>query len=183
MIARAKYWKTGNTAAVVLAIIASAILLAYSNYAHFQAEQTDMQRRAAALPDRWFVVRNVAVPDFVQGSDPLITYSREVREPFIGDWIVEVHKEGDGEFQFCYGSGRSRYEANEELPSAGVLLSWFIGAKCDFTPGKYFLDTTWTIRAQGYPEKTVRFVSNPFTVLPRGAQLFVTPQQAERLAE
>lgn len=182
MIAK-RHWKTGNKAAIVLSIVASLLLLAYSHYSTTVSQQLELQRREAILPDKWFVVRNVAVPDFVQGVDPLITYSREVRQSFIGEWLVEVHRVGEDQFQACYGSGRSRYETDERIPDAGVPLSWFVGNHCDLAPGKYILDTTWRILADGYPPKEVRFMSNPFTVIPEGSQLFLTPEQVKRLDE
>jgi hypothetical protein len=180
MIAK-HHFKQGNFAAVMLALCASILLFVYGQWQSERNTESEIARRAAALPDQWMVVRNVAVPDFVEGTDPLITYSREIRKPFIGEWLVEVHQAGSADTAPCYGSGRNRYEVDEVIPEGGVLLSWFIGTKCSLPPGKYILDTTWTILADGYPPKEIRYLSNPFTVLPKGGQLFLTPEQAQRL--
>jgi hypothetical protein len=174
--------KTGNTAAIVLAIIASTLLFLWNDYSRHSEERAEQARREAVLPDQWFVVRNIAIPDFVQGADPLITYSREIRQPFIGEWIAEVHGvSASNDFPICVGSGRANYTPKETLPDAGVLLSWYMGKDCRLEPGKYVIDTTWRILPEGYPPKVIQFASNPFAVRPVGSQLYVSPSQVEKL--
>lgn len=173
----------GNLAAIALAAIASASIYIYSQWSLNYERRVEEQRREAALPDQWFVVRNLAVPDFIQGSDPLITYSREVRGPFIGQWVVEVHAvSASSDSPICTGSGKDFYSANDTLPDAGVYLSWFMGKDCKLPPGKYIIDALWRIEPLGYPQKELHFVSNPFAVRPIGAQLYVTPDQVSKLA-
>lgn len=164
--------------AMFLSAVVISVLYLWMMWSSDQSKLADIARREAMLPERWFVVSNVAVPDFIQGSDPIITYSRDVRLPFIGHWLADIHKAGsESTFPVCSGSGTSRYEPTDAMPDTGVTLSWFMDKKCDLPPGKYILDTTWQIDPEGYPQKTTRFTSNPFTVLPQGSQLFITPSQ------
>jgi hypothetical protein len=129
-------------------------------------------------------MRNIAVPDFIEGTDPLITYAREIRKQFIAQWIVEVHPVGAKEnYTICTGSGINNYEPFEVIPENGTTLSWFIGKQCNLGPGKYILDATWSIMSEDMPPKIIRFASNPFTILPRGSQLFLTPDQVLKLGE
>lgn len=173
----------GNLAAIALAAIVSASIYIYSQWSVNYERRVEQARREAALPDQWFVVRNLAIPDFIQGTDPLITYSREIRAPFIGQWIVEVHPvSASSDTSICTGSGRDFYRPQEVLPDAGVYLSWFMGKDCKLPPGKYIINAMWRIEPLDYPQKELHFVSNPFAVRPVGAQLYVTPDQVTKLA-
>lgn len=179
---RARHMKQGNVAAIMLGLTCAGLLFIWHDYSQRAERDAEELRRLQALPDRWYVVRNVAVPNFIEGTDPLITYSREIRQPFYGMWSSEVHLvSATDDFPTCTGSGQNFYEPNETLPDAGVRLSWFLGKDCELGPGKYVIDSLWRIEPEGYPPKTLRFTSNPFTVIPKGGQLYVTPKQAEQL--
>lgn len=178
--------KTGNGWAVVLAAFMGLGLMAWQTYedrAERQADRAAMAERAALPVERWYVVWGVFVPDFVEGEDPFIVYDREIRQPFQASWIVEMHPVGaPNDFAVCTGSGANYYEPKETLPDTGVrLFAFYMDKRCDVPPGKYVLESRWTLMPEGYPVKVLQKSSNIFTVLPRGAQTYVTPEQVEKL--
>jgi hypothetical protein len=179
-----KSLKQGNMAAILLALVTVLIILAWQQYSFRSIREARYNAYLAAVPEEWFVVRNVAVPDFIEGTDPLISYAREIRKQFVAQWIVEVHPVGvKDNFAICTGSGVNNYEPFEQMPENGVTLSWFIGKNCNLKQGKYILDATWSIMSEDMPPKVVRFGSNPFMVLPRGSQLYLTPEQVQKLGD
>lgn len=140
----------------------------------------------AAPPTEWFAVKDISVPDFVQGDDPPVIYNRQILKPFYGDWSVEIHGTNEStDYAICAGSGSAYYEPKENLPDTGVSMSWFFGYEawkgCSLNDGQYVLQTHWKIRPIGYPEKEYSMTSNIFRVLPKGAQLYVTPTQSQQL--
>lgn len=183
------FMKEGNLAALVIAIAAATIFIQWDRMEETTAfveaqrlEKLAEAERAAAHVHEWFVVRNVSVPDFMEGADPLIVYDREVYKPFNGTWNVDIRKVSGGtQFNICIGSGVSSYKPSEKLPAAGVLLSYFVGKKCDLPPGTYIMEATWELRPPGYPIKETSFTSNQFQVLPSGSQQYLTPEQVQKL--
>lgn len=178
--------KTGNGWAIALAGIIGIGLMVWQTHQYRverRAENAAMAEREALPVERWYVVRGVFVPDFVQGEDPFIVYDREIRQPFQATWIVEMHPVGDAnDFAICTGSGSNYYEPKETLPDSGVkLFAFYMGKKCDVPPGEYILETRWTLTPAGFPAKTLQKSSNIFTILPPGAQTYVTPEQVEKL--
>lgn len=137
----------------------------------------------------FFEVKNLNVPDFIEGAiDVPIVYEREIKEPFPGSWVVEVHSTSPGlDFVTCSGSGERNYKPKSPLPPPGPSLSWFIGetgwAECQkkLTAGQYYLAPSWEMRPEGYPVKHYSATSNIFIVLPKGSQSYVTPEQVEQL--
>lgn len=130
----------------------------------------------------WFEVKNISVPNFVEGDDPMMIYDRKIIKPFHATWSVEVHRANDAvDYAYCYGSGNQFYEPKEILPKSGVTLSWFIGKDCKLPEGQYTLQASWEIRPEGYPTKIETYTSNLFRVLPKGAQLYLTPEQAAKV--
>lgn len=182
------FLKEGNWATVV---VASAVLVV--GYMWYDAKeqrefiaaqklvQEEAQRREEARPQEWFVVKNVFVPDHLEGENPLLVYARTVHKPFNATWNVDVHLLGEAETSVCTGSGNSTYTSTEVLPESGVELSWFIGKRCQLKPGNYTLHTTWEMRIPDYPPKVTTYISNSFLVLEKGSQKYLTPEQVEKL--
>jgi len=132
--------------------------------------------------ETFFEVKSVSVPNFVAGDDPNMIYDRVIKKPFHATWSVEVHRVGgETDYAYCYGSGTQFYEPKETLPKAGVTLSWFVGKDCNLPEGQYTLQASWEIRPEGYPTKNERVTSNLFRVLPKGSQLYLTPDQTKKL--
>lgn len=183
------FMKEGNIAALIIAIAAAILFIQWDKtkeataFVEAQRQEKLVEAERAATPAHdWFVVRNVNVPDFIEGADPLMVYDREVIKPFNGTWNVDIRQVSGGtQFNICTGSGVSSYKPSEKLPAAGVLLSYFIGKKCDLPPGTYIMEATWELRPPGYPTKETSFTSNQFQVLPSGSQKYITPEQIERL--
>lgn len=178
-----QHWtKRGNWLALLLAFIVSAVLIGWQTYAERQYERQMLAERIAEPAETWLYIRNVAVPDHIEGENPVITYDRDIRRNVRASWVAEVHSvTPEGLFLTCTGNGTNSYKVNERLPEAGVSLEWFMGKNCDLKAGRYIIETEWFLHIDGYPEKVTSFVSNPFSVLPRGAQLYITPEQVEKL--
>jgi hypothetical protein len=174
--------KKGNVEAAIIAVVVCSGLLFFQQRS---IEKAHVQKQAALVsepPITWFEVKNVAVPNFIAGTDPQIIYDRTVHKPFSATWNVEVHLAGDKtDFSYCTGSGVNNYEPSPEAKDANVLLSWFIGKDCHLPPGQYLLQTNWEIRPEGYPTKRESYSSNLFRVLPVGSELYVTPSQVKKL--
>lgn len=174
--------KKGNFEAAILAIVVGIGLLFFQQRA-IEHERKNRDAILAAEPAASFLeIKNLAVPNFIAGTDPQITYDRTVKKPFSGTWNVEVHLAGDkSDYSFCTGSGVNDYEPSPEAKDANVSLSWFMGKDCHLPPGQYFLQANWEIRPEGYPAKRESYSSNLFRVVPVGSELFVTPAQIEKL--
>lgn len=126
-------------------------------------------RREMVSPSAWFEVREIFVPDHVEGSNPLLIYDRVIREEFRGFWVVEVQRrEADGlTHMVCSGSGVNDYEPEDTIPDSRVAWDWFIGRPCIIPPGPYRLRVSYDLTRIGWPVKTVVAISNNFYVLPR----------------
>lgn len=142
----------------------------------------DVAKNAAPVSD-WFIANEIHIPPHVEGENPFMTYDREVLKPFVGTWVVDIRAVGVKTAAVCTGSGTSKYEPDEPVPANGVTLSWYIGKDCKLPPGEYVAETDWEIRPEGYPTKHERRVSNVFQVLPRGSQLYVSPEQVQKLEQ
>ena len=173
--------RTGNLRAVIIAVIGSTAIL-YWQQSAYETRQTEHDLALSTTPAQdFFEVRHVSVPPFIQGDDPLIVYDRIIKKDFFGTWNVEVHGIAtDGtEFLVCSGSGVNKYEPKETALKIGFRFSQYVGNKdCNLQPGQYVLQSNWEIRAEGYPEKQESNTSNLFKVLPKGSQLYVTPEQS-----
>ena len=141
----------------------------------------DHSTRQAEPAENWFMVRNIYVADFEEGNTKApVVYDREIRRPFTGSWVAEVHPVSRQE-TLCAGQGTARYEPSDQLPETGVSLDWYLQAECILPPGQYIIKTYWTLKPANYPEKEVTLTSNVFNVYPKGAQPYVTQQQLEIL--
>lgn len=176
--------KKGNLQALILAVIFGTGLISVQKY-RSDMHRIEQEQKALSEPsETFFEIKNVAVPNFIEGDDPNIIYDRVVKKPFSGTWNVEVHRAGEAtDYAYCTGSGTNRYEPKESLPKAGVTMSWFIGKICVLPAGQYTLQTNWEIRPDGYPTKHESYNSNLFRVLPKGSQLYITPDQSQKLQE
>lgn len=154
-------------------IIGAGLLTGYVQYqkaAHEAAPATD-----------WFTVREVNIPNFVEGQNPIIVYDRTIKKDFFGTFVVEIHKAEPGvNYAVCSNSASRTYKAGEKPPET-VDLKWFVDRDCGLKSGQYVAETTWKIEAEGYPDKEYSAVSNVFQVLPAGSQTYITPKQIDQL--
>jgi hypothetical protein len=95
----------------------------------------------------------LVVPDHVAGSNPVLFYDREIRQDFVGQWIVEMQRiQADGSpISICTGSGTNLYSPEKTQPEEGTTLSWFMGKLCAVPAGTYRLVANWTIDRPGIP--------------------------------
>ena len=158
-------WKRwDNIGAMGLGILG---LVGYLSWQVATDRYETMKLKAAPVDD-WFSVRSVTIPDFVEGDDPMIQYDRQVHQEFSGTWNVEIHEVGGiSDYALCSGSGTNLYQPKEELPKAGVKLSWFIGKDCKLPRGQYIAQMNWEVRPIGVPTKALSITSNNFHVAPK----------------
>lgn len=133
-------------------------------------DRVKLMQRYNVPASAWLSVNSIYVPDFVSGTNPMMTYDRRIIEEFQGFWVVEVqqHDGATGAFVLrCSGSGVNDYEPGDYIPENVVTWSWFIGKPCtELPPGDYRLRTSWILKRPAWPEKQVVAYSNMFKVLP-----------------
>lgn len=121
-----------------------------------------------AQPTSSIFAADVIVPDFRAGENPLVDYNRSIRRSFVGDYEVEV-KQLNGAATFCTGNAENiSYKKDEPLDPSIASLSWYVYNACSMRliPGKYYLETNYTIHI---PNESTRYMttnSNVFTVSP-----------------
>lgn len=145
---------------VAVAIVASTL---------FVIDAFQQFQRAGVPAANWFVVNEIYVPDHRRGENPTLTYDRQIKEPFLGFWVVEVERMAeDGKFTLeCSGSGVNDYQVTDYIPRNAVTWSWFTGDKCESIPaGRYRIRASWRLKRPDWPDKEVIAYSNPFTVEP-----------------
>jgi len=131
--------------------------------------------------ENWLVVRNIAIPDFVEGENPIIIYDREHRRQATIRRNVDLHHAGniDGD-PVC--SGRSVRSIDPTATGdVNLLLSEFLNAPCSPPEGVYVAQVSWIVSPKGYRPKRLTYVSNVFRVLPRGSLRYVPPEQVQQL--
>ena len=113
-------------------------------------------------------ISSVIVPDFKKGTNPEIQYNRTINTSFLGDFSAELKSVDDG-VTICSGEGHGiKYEAGEPIRKSDTEFDWYIGNFCSksdlLQPGQYYLETTYTIKVEGYPDRFLTTRSNVFTV-------------------
>lgn len=169
-----------------LALIITFGWLAWENQAelkNLQAMQTEQAEKAAAPAQNWFEVSSIFIPAHEQGDDPVVIYNRTIKRPFQGRYVAEVHSvETPNLVLNCSGTGTYFYSPADVLPD-NITLSWLIGKRCDLPVGDYYVEFNWYIWPVGYQVKTLTFKSVVFSVIPKGAKLYITPEQVQKLDE
>jgi hypothetical protein len=115
--------------------------------------------------ESWYEVQSVVVLDAHVGEVPKMEVTRFVRKPFTAEWVATVRRlTMEGLETVCVGTGKSRYIPESRTP-ANLTLSWWLDKECPLTPGKYKVDTIWTLDVPGYRgPREVTSRSNIFTV-------------------
>lgn len=120
--------------------------------------------RAGTNPSQFFEVHQLYIPDMPAGENPAILYDRAIKTSFHGTWVAEVQMiQGSGFYSVCRGKGESNYSPQKALPDP-LTLDWFMGTKCNLSPGKYRVEVIWNLSVPGYPNLQVTVVSNVFEV-------------------
>lgn len=106
-------------------------------------------RREHEPVEAYYEVKQLDVPDFIQGEDPVITFDRVVRREFNGRFVAELRMNGTLQPVFgCVGSATVNYTPDKKLPVEGPRLSWFLWlepGQCSPPVGAYFLHACWNI--------------------------------------
>lgn len=117
-------------------------------------------------PSVWLDVRSIEVQDATVGASPKMRVDRIIKSDFVATWLVEVEKDiGPGFAVYCSARGESAYRTDAALPTPLTLDWWTYPSKCNLPAGRYRVETVWLINVPFVPEKTVRVMSNVFTVL------------------
>jgi hypothetical protein len=132
--------------------------------------------------ENWLVVRNIAIPDFIEGENPIIIYDREHRREASIRRNVDIHRAGniDGD-PVCSGRNVKALSPAGNLGDVNIPLSDFVSAPCSPGEGMYVAQVSWIVAAKGYPPKRLTYVSNVFRVLPKGSLSYVPPEQVQQL--
>lgn len=154
-----------------------AVFLFYA-FIHFSI-RIDERNQAAVPASSWFKVNEVYVPDHEIGSNPPVVYDRVILEDFRGFFLVEVQKKLDNGLWWsaCSGSGVSDYMVGESMPANNtVTWEWFVSRPCPVPAGIYRLRTSWEMKRDRWPTKSVVNLSNEFLVVEPGvAKSLATP--------
>lgn len=115
----------------------------------------------------WFDVKSIYIEDTTIGENPVMKYSRQIKQPFRGRWIAEMqHLQPVGQWVAeCIATGDANYSP-DKVPPDPLKLSWWT-YPIDCAPkhaGKYRLSTSWTIELPGGLTKQVFAISNTFNV-------------------
>ena len=100
----------------------------------------------------WMEVHSLTIANTVIGSDPVMDYKREIKQPFAGHWISEVQIQNkSGKWTAtCIATGVANYSPDKEPPDPLTLKWWTYPIDCTpTTPGFYRVVTTWQINWPG----------------------------------
>ena len=123
------------------------------------------QERENAPATDYLEVKQVAVPDFAHGDNPVMIFDRIIKRAFHGVYTVEVQEVGTLiALEECTESFPVNYAPDKKLPKGGPTLFWFIGKKCEIPIGQYRLYTCWDIERERASTKHYCVTSPIFTV-------------------
>ena len=157
--------------------------------AYFAAEQEKKAEQAAyeALPATdWFFVRELMVPDFVVGENPVINYDRTILKDFPGRFKIQITEAKEKGALICVNSKDVDYIAGRQ-PPAVVTFGWLFGdaewpaCSARLVPGSYQGRVTWEIHERHRPVKELVVRMNVFNVLEPGTQKYLEPEQLMKL--
>lgn len=126
---------------------------------------------AVIPPSLWFQVDRIYLEDSIRGVPPRLTVDRTVHRPFRGSWDALVKAERGAVFVATdckrYSPGAFDYRVDAVIPP-GADLRWWLSIPpnpdCEWNPGRYVVETTWTIHLLAGIELRVGATSNVFTI-------------------
>lgn len=124
--------------------------------------------------EHWFHVpeHGVRVLDAAAGECPIVELTREIRQPFHGEWTVTMMRRQRNEWAtWDTFLGENDYRPGNALPDP-LTLAWIVDAPpttarqwCASVPeGEWRLHVLWRIEAPVGPPREVRRTSNPFKI-------------------
>ena len=134
----------------------------------------------------WFEVRQFYIPDFAVGDDPLVLLDVAVTEKLasktviaIRDLTMSARSPAD-----CIVTSKVNLSPEQNDGIKAVTLSSLLGnAKCTLGEGEHVMEITWAVERDGYEPATVNKISNIFTVIPRGAQRYITEEEQMKIQQ
>ncbi len=128
------------------------------------------EARTLMPASHWFVPGELAVENTVKGTCPGMHFTRAIKRPFHGRWLVTLHRQGPtGGWNVAsppwHGEGDYRPDAELPEPLTMQWWTWDEYLTCDWSPGIYRLLTEWMIQPGGLV-RYVRVTSNAFRVRP-----------------
>lgn len=155
-------------------------------YRQAQAQRVEIEAYNALPVTDWFFVRELTIPDFIRGENPVINYDRTIFKAFPGKFKVQFTEAKEGGAIICINSKDVDYIAGRKLPDV-VTLAWLFGeaewSACEtkLIPGSYQGRVTWEIHERNRPVKELVVRLNVFTVLEPGTQKYLEPEQLMKL--
>lgn len=116
----------------------------------------------------WFEVYSAHVEDARAGTSPQMTVERYIHRPFLATWRVELEREvAPGVFEFVTkASGENSYTVESKLPDPLFMDWWTYPVTWDIAPGRYRIETCWTIQPDAVQPRRLCATSNTFTITP-----------------
>jgi hypothetical protein len=170
--------------AAMVVMIAAVAWMMWEDSVERERRRSVWQAKIDQPATDWFSVSNISIPEFLEGQDPTIVYDRVVKLPFNGTWVADaIATESGANQSVCTGNGTIRDKAGKSLQVSGIKLSWLMGKDCRLNAGQYSIMINYEIKPLGYPPKFYSATSNIFRVLPEGSQLYLEPEQIEKLEQ
>jgi hypothetical protein len=133
-------------------------------------EIREIERESTPIT-RWLEVKSVTVHPTIEGRTPVMTVERAIHREFVGEWSATVRRSTPEGFQIaCSATGSTDYLPGARLPTQLDLDWWTFPVRCNLKAGTYRVDTTWTVRVPGYPDKFLVVRSNLFEVAAAASQ-------------
>lgn len=137
----------------------------------------------------WFTINKISIPDFEEGTDPLVLYDRSIKLPFYGEGKSEVRDiSGAIPNVVCTGSWDMAYEPGDVLDTTKITFNWILGARvipspCEPKAGQYVTWISVRVKPLNGVEREVTYLTDTFIIYPKGGQLYITPEQVKKLDE
>jgi hypothetical protein len=142
--------------AILIALIAAAVMVNGATW-FFRVE------RAIAPASDWFEVHTLHIPDHEIGTNPVVDFTRTIKQRLAGQWSVETQKLIGARWRtVCRDGDLSFYSPDEDLPNP-VRLNWFRG-RCNEVVGEQRLQVVWMFVDQTGQTRAVLRESNTYKV-------------------
>ena len=113
----------------------------------------------------WLTVTSITVHDAVQGTSPKMTVARTINRSFEATWRVELERETPDGFEFAsVAKGENTYGLDSRLPFNLDLDWWTYPKELRPKPGRYRIETCWTIITRPAHPTPLCVTSNTFTI-------------------
>ena len=113
----------------------------------------------------WMEVRKVHIDDGRESAKLNIIVDRTISRPVNMSWLITIRQWTDGDWEnVCSMRSFASFIKSQRLPRGLTLGRWTGGVCHPLVPGRYIMNTTWTILLPGLPDRVVSVDSNVFEV-------------------